>query len=185
MCRDSSVERVCEVAVTRIVSVEDAEALAAVLRANREFLAPWDPVRDEHYFTVEAQRTGLEQALDGYARKAMVPLAIVGEDGHIVGRININGITRGAFQSAAIGYWVGQSSNGRGFATAAVAEVAAIAFGELGLHRLQAETLLHNVGSQRVLIRNGFQPFGIAPKYLKIAGTWQDHILFHLLAPAQ
>jgi hypothetical protein len=25
----------------------------------------------------------------------------------------------------------------------------------------------------------------IAPKYLKIAGTWQDHILFHLLAPEQ
>jgi ribosomal-protein-alanine N-acetyltransferase len=165
--------------------MQDAEALAALLRANREFLAPWDPIRDEHYFTVEAQRTGLERALDGYARKATVPLAIVDQDGHIVGRIGINGITHGALQSAAIGFWVGQSRNGRGFATAAVAEVIAIAFNELGLHRLQAETLLHNVGSQRVLIRNGFQPFGIAPKYLNIAGTWQDHILFHLLAPAE
>jgi ribosomal-protein-alanine N-acetyltransferase len=173
------------VAVTRLVSMEDAEALAAVLSANREVLAPWDPIRNEHYFTVDAQRTGLEQVLDGYARKAVVPLAIVDQDGAIVGRITISGITYGALQSAAIGYWVAQSCNGRGFATAAVAEVIAIAFGELGLHRLQAETLLHNVGSQRVLIRNGFQPFGIAPKYLKIAGTWQDHILFHLLAPAE
>jgi [ribosomal protein S5]-alanine N-acetyltransferase len=62
-----------------------------------------------------------------------------------------------------------------------VADVIAIAFERLGLHRLQAETLLHNVASQRVLARNGFKPFAIAPAYLSIAGQWQDHILFYLL----
>lgn len=51
----------------------------------------------------------------------------------------------------------------------------------IGLHRLQAETLLHNTASQRVLARNGFRPFAVAPSYLKIAGEWQDHILYHLL----
>ena len=171
--------------VTRLVSVQDAEQLTAVLRANREFLTPWDPVRDDDYFTVETQRAALEQALDAHSRDIMVPLAIVDPDGHLIGRININGITRGALQSAAIGYWVSQAHNGRGFATAAVADAIAIAFKELDLHRLQAETLLHNTSSQRVLARNGFQPYGIAPKYLKIAGTWQDHILFHLFNPAQ
>ena len=97
-------------------------------------------------------------------------------------RISLNGITRGAFQSASVGYWVSQSSNGRGLASAAVAEVVGLAFRGLGLHRLQAETLLHNAPSQRVLIRNGFRPFAVAPSYLKIAGEWQDHVLFHLLA---
>jgi ribosomal-protein-alanine N-acetyltransferase len=101
-----------------------------------------------------------------------------------VGRISINSITRGAFQSAAIGYWVSQSHNGRGLATAAVADAIDVGFKQLGLHRLQAETLLHNAPSQAVLIRNGFQPFAIAPAYLKIAGRWQDHILFHLFNPA-
>jgi RimJ/RimL family protein N-acetyltransferase len=38
-----------------------------------------------------------------------------------------------------------------------------------------------NTGSQGVLLRNGFRPYGVAPSYLKIAGRWQDHILFHLL----
>jgi [ribosomal protein S5]-alanine N-acetyltransferase len=32
-----------------------------------------------------------------------------------------------------------------------------------------------------VLARNGFRPFAVAPSYLKIAGEWQDHILYHLL----
>jgi len=169
--------------VTRIVSVDDAAPLAASLRENRAFLAPWEPLRDETFFTVQAQRAALERALDAHARESMVPLVIL-DNGQIVGRITINGITRGAFQSASIGYWVSQQHNGRGLATAAVADAMTIAFGDLGLHRLQAETLLHNTASQRVLTRNGFRPFGIAPAYLKIAGKWQDHVLFHAFNPA-
>jgi ribosomal-protein-alanine N-acetyltransferase len=56
-----------------------------------------------------------------------------------------------------------------------------VAFEELGLHRIEAGTLLHNVRSQRVLERNGFVRFGVAPAYLKIAGAWQDHVLFQVL----
>jgi [ribosomal protein S5]-alanine N-acetyltransferase len=170
-----------EMAVTRLASVDDAAALADQLRANRDFLAPWEPVREDSFFWVDTQRAILEQALDAYARGTMVPLMIVDGDGLLIGRININGITRGAFQSAGIGYWVSQSHNGRGFASAAVADAIVVAFKELELHRLQAETLLHNTASQRVLTRNGFRPFAIAPSYLKIAGSWQDHILFQLL----
>lgn len=170
-------------AVTRIASVADAAALTAMLQENRVFLAPWEPLRDDDYFTVESQRADLQQALDAYSRESRVPLVIL-HNGQLVGRININGITRGAFQSASIGYWVSQSHNGRGLATAAVAEAITVAFKELGLHRLQAETLLHNTASQRVLTRNGFRPFAIAPSYLKIADRWQDHVLYHLFNPA-
>lgn len=167
--------------VTRLLSVDDAEEMAAVLTANREFLAPWEPLRSDDFFTVAAQRADLEHALEAHGREAMVPLAIVDEDGQLIGRININGITRGALQSATVGYWVSQSRNGRGFASAAVSDVIEIAFKQLRLHRLQADTLLYNTASQRVLTRNGFQPFAIAPTYLKIAGRWQDFIMFHLI----
>lgn len=168
-------------AVTRLVSMSDAEALAGVLRANRAFLAPWDPLRDDGYFTVEAQRNIVGAELGAHERGTMVPRVILDSDGRLAGRININGITRGAFQSASIGYWVSESRGGRGLASAAVAEVIDIAFNGLGLHRLQAETLLHNVPSQRVLIRNAFKPFAVAPSYLRIAGEWRDFILFQLL----
>jgi [ribosomal protein S5]-alanine N-acetyltransferase len=168
-------------AVTRIMSVDDAEALASLQRVNRAFLAPWDPLRNDDFFTVETQRTILGVELGAYERGTMLPLAIVDPDGNLAGRININGITRGAFQSASVGYWVSESHNGRGLASAALAEVVDIAFNGLGLHRLQAETLLHNVPSQRVLTRNGFRPFAVAPSYLQIAGEWQDFILFQVL----
>jgi len=57
-----------------------------------------------------------------------------------------------------------------------------VAFDELGLHRIQAGTMLHNIGSQRVLERNGFVRFGVAPEYLNIAGKWQDHALYQVLS---
>ncbi|HEX3751777.1 MAG TPA: GNAT family N-acetyltransferase [Streptosporangiaceae bacterium] len=167
------------------MAVNDAEELATVVCENRDFLAPWEPLHNEAYFTVSGQRASLERALDAHARGTMVPLAIIDADGRLAGRLSINSIIRGAFQSAALGYWVSESRGGRGLATAAVAEAIDLAFKQLDLHRLQAETLLHNTGSQRVLSRNGFQPFAIAPAYLRIAGQWQDHILYHRFNPAR
>jgi ribosomal-protein-alanine N-acetyltransferase len=64
-----------------------------------------------------------------------------------------------------------------------VRDIIVVAFGELGLHRIQAATLLHNLRSQRVLERNGFVRFGVAPAYLNIAGKWQDHALYQVVKP--
>jgi ribosomal-protein-alanine N-acetyltransferase len=168
-------------AVTRLAEESDAEALAALLTASREFLAPWEPIRSDSYFTAEGQREILVRQLGEHTRSLTLPLVITDTDGTLAGRISMNGITGGALQSATVGYWVSETRNGRGLATAAVADVIAIAFGELGLHRLQAETLPHNAASQRVLAKNGFRPFAVAPSYLRIAGSWRDMILYHLL----
>jgi ribosomal-protein-alanine N-acetyltransferase len=169
--------------VTRVVSLDDAEALARLVSANRDYLAPWSPLQDDAYFTADGQREVLTRQLAAYDRGAMLPLAILGADGAVAGSINLNSIIRGAFQSASVGYWVSESRTGQGLASAAVADVTELAFGELGLHRLDAATLLHNTPSQRVLLRNGFRPFAVAESYLKIAGRWQDHILFQLFSP--
>jgi ribosomal-protein-alanine N-acetyltransferase len=48
---------------------------------------------------------------------------------------------------------------------------------------VEASTLRQNVRSQRVLERNGFVRFGLAPQYLKIAGRWQDHVLWQRVRP--
>lgn len=80
-------------------------------------------------------------------------------------------------------YWVAESHNGRGLATQAVAAMLDIAW-SLGLHRVEAGTLVENHASQRVLTANGFTRYGLAPAYLRIDDRWQDHILFQVLNPA-
>ncbi|CAN5360712.1 GNAT family N-acetyltransferase [soil metagenome] len=169
---------------TRLVTLDDAPVVAQLLQDNREFLAPWEPIRPEGYATADGQREVIRTALDGHEQGSTLPHVIVDDSGHVVGRITLNGITRGPFQSCSLGYWLSASHNGRGLATAAVRDMMRVAFDELGLHRIQAGTLRHNVRSQRVLERNGFVRFGVAPAYLHIAGAWQDHILFQVLTSA-
>lgn len=165
----------------RVIALDDAPVLAELVRANRDFLAPWEPARGAEYFTDAGQRAALEVSLAEQERGRGLPCAILDGDGAVVGRVNISNIVRGAAQSGSLGYWMAQAAGGRGVATAAVRDIIRIAFGELGLHRIQADTLVHNVASQRVLERNGFIRIGMAPHYLKIAGRWQDCILHQLV----
>ena len=168
---------------TRDLSPDDAPALARLVRADRAFLAPWDADRGEQWFTDDGQREDVATALRRRADGLAWPCVVLDDDREVVGRINLNNIVRGAFQSCSVGYWVTSAANGRGYATGAVAELLRTAFEDLGLHRVEAGTLLHNAASQRVLEKNGFTRFGLAPKYLKIAGRWQDHVLFQVLDP--
>jgi [ribosomal protein S5]-alanine N-acetyltransferase len=169
------------VAVTRLITVGDAPALFELQVANRGFLAPWAPEHPPRYYTVEGQGRLIADALVQHARGTTLPHVIVC-DRAVVGRVTLSDITRGPFQSCHLGYWVSRSHNGRGLATAAVGEIMRIAFEELGLHRIEAGTLLPNTRSQAVLVRNGFVRFGVAPAYLKIAGRWQDHALYQALS---
>jgi ribosomal-protein-alanine N-acetyltransferase len=137
---------------------------------NRAFLAPFDPRRDESFFTVEGQLTWL--AAGNGPRFAIVEAAA------IAGVLSLSGISRGPLQSAIIGYWVDRDRNGRGLASRAVSAAIEVAFGELALHRLEAGTLLDNIASQRVLEHNRFTRIGVARKYLLLDGVWRDHLLF-------
>jgi [ribosomal protein S5]-alanine N-acetyltransferase len=171
------------VSVTRLIALDDAPALAKLVQANRDFLAPWDPVRGDGYFTEAGQLADIQGSLIQYRQGIKLPHVILTESGTLAGRINLNNIVRGAFQSGSLGYWVSADENGRGLATAAVRDMVRLAFGELRLHRVEAGTLVRNAASQRVLERNGFVRYGLAPGYLKIAGRWQDHVLYQLLNP--
>jgi len=166
--------------VLRLVAREDGPALSAAYRRNRRHLAPWEPLRSARFFEAGGQTDAIADALFAHRSGSVLPLVLVqGEE--IVGRITLSNILRGAFESAEMGYWLDARLEGRGVMTRAVGAAMGIAGGELGLHRVQAGTLLHNRGSQTVLERNGFERIDVARRYLRIAGEWQDHVLFQRL----
>ncbi|MEV6204047.1 GNAT family protein [Streptomyces sp. NPDC051771] len=153
----------------RAAEAEDARALAEALGRNRGHMRATEPYRPERYYTAEAQA---ERLADGGRRW----FAVEGE--RIVGAAILSGIVLGPFRSASLGYWVDGERTGRGIASLLVAEVLRASRDELGLHRIEACTLLDNHASQRVLAKAGFEPIGTAPRYLHIAGAWRDHHLF-------
>ena len=166
---------------TRLIRVDDADALTELLIANREFLAPMSPVSPDDFYTIDAQRDWIGKALEGAANGEYYPFVIL-DSGRLIGRITLSNVIRHNLLSCTIGYWVDERHNGSGHATAAVEQLCRYAFDELGLHRVEAGTLIGNLPSQRVLAKAGFVQYGLAPKFLKIADFWQDHVLFQRLS---
>ena len=161
----------------------DAPALLEIACEDAAFFAPWEPLHDDRWLTEAAQLEVIQEKLDQHRLGLGLPHVVLDDAGEIVGRVTLNNVVRGAFQSCSVGYWIRSAANGRGHATSAVRTMVRTAFDELGLHRVEAGTLVHNVGSQRVLERNDFVRYGLAPQYLRIAGRWQDHVLFQVLNP--
>ncbi|MEU3373005.1 GNAT family protein [Streptomyces sp. NPDC006660] len=154
----------------RPAELSDAPAIAAALVRNREHMRPWEPHRDESFYTAAGQE---ERMSEPGARRW---LRVDGE--RVVGQFTLSSIVLGPLCSANLGYWVDAGYHGRGIATSSAVEVCRIARDELGLHRVEAGTVLDNHASQRVLAKAGFEEYGVAPRYLHIDGAWRDHRLF-------
>jgi [ribosomal protein S5]-alanine N-acetyltransferase len=97
------------------------------------------------------------------------------EDGRLAGMFNISEIVRRAFQSGYIGYGGVAGLEGRGYMTEGMGLVLDHAFGDLGLHRLEANIQPGNAASIALVRRCGFVREGFSEKYLRIDGEWRDH----------
>lgn len=164
----------------RLLTVDDAEAMARVRSENREFFQPFEPSRGDEWFTVSAQRADIEAVDKKSADGAMHRFgAFANSDSKTpIGWITISCIERGPWQNANIGYSIVQAENGKGIATEVVRLAIEYAFKDLHLHRVQAAVLPTNVASIRVLEKNGFRYEGLALRYLYLNGKWEDHNIY-------
>ena len=103
---------------------------------------------------------------------------IITENGEIVGRANLVSITRENSNKAKLGYRIAENHQGKGYATSAVKLVLDEATSTHKLHRIEAGTSPDNIGSQIVLIKNGFQFTGRYNQYIYQSGKWIDGINF-------
>ncbi len=167
----------------RLVELDDAVPLAAVMAENRDFLRPFEPIRPASDFTPEGQRVRIQQAMLDRAEDrgyAFSVFDIVGA--RIVGRVALSNVVRAAWQNATLGYWIAQRENGKGFATEAVKLVLRYAFEGAALHRVQAAVMPRNTASVRVVEKAGMRHEGVSLRYLKINGVWEDHEMYAMTA---
>lgn len=165
----------------RAFSPADVEELCELRLRNRDFLAPWEPLRTPTFHTLAGQRAEIERDRHEWAADRTYAFAIVAADGGaMLGRIALANIVRGAWENATMGYFVDQDRGRRGVCTEAVGLALRFAFGPCRLHRVQAAVMPHNAASKRVLEKNGFRHEGFSPHYLRLAGSWRDHDLFAL-----
>ncbi len=163
----------------------DFPSWASVRGQSREFLQPWEPVWPED----DLHRAAYRRRMATYAREldagGAYPFFIFRtSDDALVGGVKLSNVRRGVAQMATVGYWMGQPYAGKGYMTAALKPLVSFAFGALGLHRVEAACLPENHASHRLLLKTGFRQEGMALAYLKINGSWRDHLLFGMVTPS-
>jgi ribosomal-protein-alanine N-acetyltransferase len=166
----------------RTPQMSDYPEWAELRAGSREFLTPWEPL----WASDELSRASFRRRVRHYLRDlredigyALFVFAV--PTGALVGGLTLCNVRRGVTQSCTLGYWIGAKYANQGYMTAAVRAIVPFVFDSLELHRLEAACIPSNTTSIRLLEKTGFKREGLARRYLRINGVWQDHLLYALL----
>lgn len=165
----------------RRLRTADEAALLELRRRNRAFFEPFEPIRADREFTAAGIRDLLAQDALHWERGSGYAFGVfLAAEDKLVGRVNLSNVVRGAWESCTVGYYMDKAAGGRGLMTEALGLAVDYAFGEAGLHRVQAAVMPRNLPSIRVVEKNGFKYEGLAEYYLKINGRWEHHRIYSL-----
>jgi [ribosomal protein S5]-alanine N-acetyltransferase len=164
---------------------QDADRMLAFRLENRDHLRPWEPARDDIFYT----RQATENQLDTMQKQMQAETAIywiveLQANAKMVGECSFTNIIRGAFQACHLGFSIARECEGMGLMHEALQIAISDIFVNHGLHRIMANFQPGNSRSEKLLKQLGFQYEGLALEYLKINGKWTDHILTSKINPA-
>jgi RimJ/RimL family protein N-acetyltransferase len=164
----------------RPYATEDADEL---VRASRESVATvgrWMPWCHADYVAAEALEW-IAHTSACLADRSAFELALVSkEDGRLIGGAGLNQFNvRNNFCN--LGYWVRQSWQRRGAASASARALANFGFAHLLLSRIEIVVQDGNVASQRVAENAGARREGLARNRLFILGQPVDAVMYALV----
>lgn len=162
----------------RNLTPENTEEMLDYYIRNEEHLRQYEPTRDSSFYTYEGQKEILTESFRQFIDGTSIDLGIF-KDEKLIGKIKLSNIVYGILRNAFVGYSIDKEHQGKGYMKEALNTVCSYAFEEMGLHRLEASTLIENSRSQGVLKACGFNELGISEKYLYINGEWRDHKIFY------
>lgn len=164
----------------RPLTTDDADALFALVDANRPHLGAWLPFVGATK-TVEDTRAFLQARTPPREERDGFEMGLVHE-GRLVGALGAHGIDR-HFSLTSLGYWLAEDAQGRGLMTDAVRAVVTHAFRDLGLHRVEIRVAPGNERSAAIPRRLGFVEEGTLRECARApGGGWFDLRVFGMLA---
>ena len=152
----------------------DAEALFALVDANRDRLRPW-MIWEPTTTSTKDTRT--------FIRTCLASTDFEGNglwlDGALIGGIGLSLDTLA--NSGEIGYWVSGGHEGRGIVTRGCARFFDFGFDELGLHRMELHAAVANERSRAVAQRLGMTEEGTARDGCRVADGYLDLVSYAIL----
>ncbi len=166
----------------RLYQLGDAEAIHAAALESVAEVYPWMAWCHARY-TLDESRRWIELQIEAARQRKAFEFVIVGQGGRVLGGCGINQINP-MNRFANLGYWVRTSAAGRGVAPAAVRQVAAHAFQETDLIRLEIVIAVGNTRSQRVAEKVGATREGVLRSRLLLPSGPSDAVMYSLVRPA-
>lgn len=163
----------------KLLLPSDADKTLDYYTRNKEHLRPYEPERDDSFYTMDVQKKILIESYKQYLNGSSINYGIFNVKDELIGKIQLSNIVTGIFKNAFVGYSMDIRYEGRGYMKEALKLVVNYAFENMKLHRIEASTLVDNNRSQNVLMSCGFKEIGISKKYLFIDGMWRDHKIFY------
>ncbi len=145
----------------RNLTPENTEEMLDYYIRNEEHLRQYEPTRDSGFYTYEGQKEILTESFRQFIDGTSIDLGIF-KDEKLIGKIKLSNIVYGILRNAFVGYSIDKEHQGKGYMKEALNTVCSYAFEEMGLHRLEASTLMDNSRSQGVLKACGFNELGIS-----------------------
>lgn len=169
--------------VLKVIDKSYAELVIDYYLNNKCFLEQWEPMKKKEFYTKQYQEEQLDKELSNIENNNALRLWIFKkeDENRIIGTVGFSNIVRGAFLSCTLGYKLDKNEINKGYITEAIQKGIEVMFNEFGLHRIEANIMPKNNRSIRVVEKLGFYNEGLAYKYLKINGKWEDHIHMVLL----
>ena len=162
----------------KLLEESDTQNLFIFEFKNRSFFEKTCLPRDDKYYELSNFTTVVKELIEEQEKDLIYMYLIINSYGEIIGRINLVSIIRGSFNKAELGYRIGEEHNGNGYATKAVKLILDEARNKHKLHRIEAGTSPDNIGTQIVLIKNGFEFSGRYTKSVYLNGKWCDSVSF-------
>lgn len=162
----------------RLLESRHAEELFQITDFSRKSLRKWLPWID-HTKTVENSREFIEGTLRQFSSNDGFQAGIwyKGELAGVVGLHKIDWSNK----STSIGYWLGESFQGKGLMTKACQAVVEYCFNELNLKRIEIRVATENEKSLAIPHRLGFKKEGCLEKSELLYGEYVDHYVFGLI----
>ncbi len=183
--QNSIPELITDNLIITVLKPADFRLLSSYEKENREHLSKWEPIRKQGYFTDEAAKSRIELSFDSFKLGSFIPFVGLDKSGSkVICTCNFSNIVRGVFQACHMGYSINARDEGKGLMFEMLQASIEYTFSQLELHRVMANYIPSNKRSEKLLTRLGFEQEGLAKSYLKIAGTWQDHVLTSKINPS-
>ena len=165
--------------ILRLPVISDYEKWVVLRKKSEDFLNKWEPAKDTNYYSKNLFSKRVKWAKKKFDSKIVLHFFIfLRSNNQLVGGITLDNIRHGPFQSATLGYWLGEEFSKKGIMTEGLNSMIIYANKSIGVSRIEAATLPNNIASRRLLEKCKFKYEGVGQYYLQIKGKWQHHILY-------